>query len=426
MAAMSCGEKSSMYLTPSCSTAINESYTDATTASIGDSVQFQLEATIPNMQGYKHYQYAIEDTLSSGLTFDESTLVIKYGESTLTKKTEGATDWDYEVVAPTTSSNKVRIIFHNFLNKYLNKDGKFVVTYSATVNDTAYTANEKENNAAALKFSNDPTTTGKGDPDDPDDPSNTSVTGTTPEKKVYIYSTSIRIHKVDASNNNASLAGAEFALYNQDGSAVTVTKMRVTEGTAYVADKDGTYYKLTDGSYTTTDPTTLDAEKDADALAKYVDKKGATKYKQTSTTLLEKVDNEGQSDYIRAEVDANGYLTFKGLAAGSYTLEETKKPSAQYNDIDKINFIVTFHKDDTVANANANCYFGVNQASNDAAKISVSTDKKTLTAVVYNTKGTTLPSTGGMGTTILYVVGAALAIAASILLVTKKRMSAAK
>jgi LPXTG-motif cell wall-anchored protein len=42
---------------------------------------------------------------------------------------------------------------------------------------------------------------------------------------------------------------------------------------------------------------------------------------------------------------------------------------------------------------------------------------------VENNKGTLLPSTGGIGTTIFYVVGGVLVLAAIILLVTKKRMS---
>ena len=48
------------------------------------------------------------------------------------------------------------------------------------------------------------------------------------------------------------------------------------------------------------------------------------------------------------------------------------------------------------------------------------------TTNIVNHSGTELPSTGGMGTTILYVIGAILVIGAGILLVTKKRMNANK
>ena len=44
--------------------------------------------------------------------------------------------------------------------------------------------------------------------------------------------------------------------------------------------------------------------------------------------------------------------------------------------------------------------------------------------VVTNNKGAELPSTGGMGTTILYIGGSILVLAAAILLVTKRRMNA--
>ena len=45
-----------------------------------------------------------------------------------------------------------------------------------------------------------------------------------------------------------------------------------------------------------------------------------------------------------------------------------------------------------------------------------------LTSQIENNRGTTLPGTGGIGTTIFYVVGGGLMVAAAILLITKKRM----
>ena len=54
---------------------------------------------------------------------------------------------------------------------------------------------------------------------------------------------------------------------------------------------------------------------------------------------------------------------------------------------------------------------------------STDTTKLSVTAEVENKTGTTLPSTGGMGTTVFYVLGAVLVLGAVVLLVTKKRMS---
>ena len=58
--------------------------------------------------------------------------------------------------------------------------------------------------------------------------------------------------------------------------------------------------------------------------------------------------------------------------------------------------------------------------------IEVKVDIDTIAAtavVVLNKAGTELPSTGGMGTTVFYVLGAVLVVGAGVLLVTKKRMS---
>lgn len=50
-------------------------------------------------------------------------------------------------------------------------------------------------------------------------------------------------------------------------------------------------------------------------------------------------------------------------------------------------------------------------------------DQLSVTAKVENQAGTLLPSTGGVGTTVFYVLGAVLVLGAVVLLVTKKRMS---
>lgn len=92
-----------------------------------------------------------------------------------------------------------------------------------------------------------------------------------------------------------------------------------------------------------------------------------------------------------------GEATFGGLADGTYHLVETEAP-AGYNPL-------TAPVPVTVAGS-----------STDITKLSV-------TAEVENKTGTTLPTTGGMGTTVFYVLGAVLVVGAGVLLVTKKRMS---
>ena len=109
---------------------------------------------------------------------------------------------------------------------------------------------------------------------------------------------------------------------------------------------------------------------------------------------------EWVADMTAADVvktDNNGAAYFKGLANGDYYLVETKAP-------DGYNQLTEPHKV-TVAGS-----------VTDTAKL-------TAIAKVANSTGTELPSTGGMGTTVFYVLGAVLVLGAVVLLVTKKRMS---
>ena len=94
--------------------------------------------------------------------------------------------------------------------------------------------------------------------------------------------------------------------------------------------------------------------------------------------------------------DSNGAASFDGIANGTYYLEEIEAP-AGYNQL-KEPVKVTVSGGDTVA-------------------------ELTVTQPVANSTGTELPSTGGMGTTLFYTLGAILVLGAGVLLVTKKRMS---
>lgn len=97
--------------------------------------------------------------------------------------------------------------------------------------------------------------------------------------------------------------------------------------------------------------------------------------------------------------DSNGAASFDGLADGTYYLEETAAP-AGYNLLDNPVSVT------------------VNGANVTAADLS----SLTVTEKVANNTGSLLPATGGTGTTVFYVIGAALALGAVVLLVTRRRM----
>ena len=99
--------------------------------------------------------------------------------------------------------------------------------------------------------------------------------------------------------------------------------------------------------------------------------------------------------------DATGKFTIKGLDADTYYLTETAAP-AGYN---KLSGPVTI-------------VIGANGVVNGTTEAPQGVDE----VKVLNQSGTELPSTGGIGTTIFYVLGAVLVVGAGVVLVTKKRM----
>lgn len=115
---------------------------------------------------------------------------------------------------------------------------------------------------------------------------------------------------------------------------------------------------------------------------------------------------------------------FKGLDDGTYMLKETVTPKG-YNTADPIEFTITADHDVTSDDPRLTKLSG--DATEGTIQLNlVSTDSGRFTTSVLNYKGNTLPSTGGMGTTVFYVLGSILAVGAAILLVSKKRMNGAR
>jgi fimbrial isopeptide formation D2 family protein/LPXTG-motif cell wall-anchored protein len=402
--------------------------TTAATVALGDTVEFHLTATVPDMTDYKHYQYAIHDQLSDGLDFVEGSVRIEVeGDVDESAKQNVYDSGKYEVtIADSNTEDSVarkdtmKIVFKDFKTEFSKyaEGTKINIYYQATVNDTAFLNSTKEDNEAYLQYSNNPTTTGTGDPDDPDDPLDPSdpdgskgVTGETPKKKVYVYSTYIQIHKVDETGR--SLKGAEFTLTSKSGNIIS--KVRMEDEVVYTEDDtNGTFYKLSNGSYTLVAP-----ESSTESLYDSATKKYTREIKTTTTKSV--TDKNG----IVGTVDEGGYLTFTGLANGTYTLTETKKPDG-YDAIESINFTIDFKAG---ASADAGYWaLGTHDASNLVTFDTIgNTGAVTgISIQVKNVKGSVLPETGGIGTTIFYVFGAILVFAAGILLVTRRRMNAEK
>lgn len=194
---------------------------------------------------------------------------------------------------------------------------------------------------------------------------NDEGTGETPEKAVVVFTYKTIINKVKkgTDGNNVPLAGAEFTLSKFIASEGGRDTVKVNNGAEYL----GTW-----NNGVTVTPT-----------------------------------NTGNIANV---------FTFSGLDAGIYRLTETKTPEG-YNTIDPVYFEIVATNDGTkVTNMEGKAVNG------SEISFTENTTDGSLSADVINNAGTTLPSTGGMGTTVFYVVGGGLMAVAVVLLVTKKRM----
>ena len=155
----------------------------------------------------------------------------------------------------------------------------------------------------------------------------------------------------------------------------------------YTTLKDGTEKKLSGAKFKL-----YRGSKNANNIAKFDSNNNTYTYNSKGTVE-------------ELESGADGYVNIQGLAAGTYILEETKAPDG-YN---KLKDPITIT---------------VNQKSGGTKEIIANNVDATGTVKVLNNKGSLLPSTGGMGTTLIYLIGGALVLGSGIVLANKKRAKA--
>ena len=344
-------------------------YNDVADYCMGEAVPFHLIGTVPDMSRYDTYKYIFHDTLSAGLTLNEGSIkVYAASDKAGTDKAE-ITGWTNAVngQAFTVSFADLKTVTGVSQGKYI------IVEYTATLNQSAEVGLPGNPNTVKLEYSNKPDQSGSGDTDN---------TGNTPEDKVIVFTYKLDTTKVDGQDDSIKLKDAKFVLLNSEGTKVA---------------------KITGGKFA-----------GWQELPKEVDGKiPATSW---------------NGDTVLTSAETTGLFSVTGLDDGTYKLREIVAP-AGYNLLSAdITVVITA----TTAN-------GQTWTDGDATKaltnLAVTADGTAGTGdtstgiagiTVANNKGSTLPETGGMGTTLLYVIGGILAVAAIVLLVTKKRMNSAE
>ena len=365
---------------------------DVNNAAIGDTVTYVIDSKVPEMIGYDKYFFIMKDTMSMGLTYNNN-LTITVGDKTLVADT----DYTLTVTENEDGTTDLKIVFNNFI-QYNTEEfigDKIEVTYTAILNEDAVLYTDANTNEVYLEYSANPSVKyeGENEPDYDEDDKDKEPLGETPVVDVETYTTALELIKTDAMGKR--LQGAEFTLTGE-----TLNIVRVTTST-FEVDENGEYWKLTDGSYTTTDPNgTIDGESVDTSVYESVD----VKYKKVVT--VEMKETPGEAISVNSAVGEDGILRFEGLKAGTYKITELKAPDG-YNILDG-DVEVTINWDPTTGTFT----YGNAVNSDGAARITI-----------VNQIGTELPSTGGIGTTLFYVFGGILVLAAVILLVSKKRMA---
>ena len=194
--------------------------------------------------------------------------------------------------------------------------------------------------------------------------------GKTPWDTVIVFSFKTQINKVD--QNEAPLAGAEFK----------IEKLAAT---------------LTNG--------------------KYVVNKDAAGNEVVINTLTVTIN------------DAGTEFSAKGLDDGVYKITETKTPES-YNSIDPIYFVVVAEHDENAADPKLTKLDVTNldgksivTTGNNLGTFTIDSQKMdSVDTTIINQYGAVLPSTGGIGTTIFYIVGGVLVVGAVVLLIVRRKM----
>lgn len=345
---------------------------------LGDTVNFRIITSVPDISRYPDgYTYVVHDTMTAGFTSKVTTdtasvsIVIDNNPAdTLAGEYYTITLNPHGDAGETSHFDLTIDISKAIADDKIQAGDKLYINYAAVLNEKAdvYQIGRTTNtNTAQLEYSNNP---------------NGAGTGKTPESKVNAWTFPAIISKVDGKDNKKILEGAKFVLSRNPNLKVSDMK----------CDENGV-------PTVPTDLIPLFAPADQTSTAQY------------DIATAEQIDAGAHITYV-IEL---GSKILAGFGEHAYYLYETKAPNGYNLLSEPVKF--TFHSSAT------NDF-----VAGDPAWITLNDSAIKLTGMnfdIANNSGATLPETGGIGTTLFYVIGALLVVGAGVLLVTKKRMGKA-
>lgn len=361
---------------------------DSADHDVNDQVNFKLTGTTAaNVNDFKQYKFEFKDTMSAGLTFVQAgdtvattDVTVKIdGKSITSGYTVTLTDVPADTTGAYAGGKVLTVSFTDLLAAAkaagITLDGDDVVTveYKATLNEKAMIGSDGNPNKVDLTFANDPHYNGAGA---------NQPTGVTPEDEVIVFTYEVNVDKV--TKDDKPLEGASFALlkwFEADNAWKVYQPAKAAEGenpavaAGWVALPKGV--TIADKAAIATLPQTE-----------------AAKIPGTATAQNE---------------DGKWTVNFPRIDDGDYAIVETVVP-AGYNYATPTQFTITGNLVTTqpAGEPITNTF----TAPTVTDKLSVADG--TISASIVNNAGNELPSTGGMGTTVLYVAGAAIVLIAGI------------
>ena len=351
------------------------------TTNVGDTVSFKVETQIPIFTAdYTDPVFKITDKLSTGLEIKPATI-------TLVKPEGAEKDTNYTI---TPKADGFELSFDGDYLKSLGVVTAVEITYDATVTRDAVSNINVDDNTVDLNYSNEPSDTeGHGLLRDKTKEYTFSIDASLLGSSSYDVTEIVKVgldkngneitqtRPLDNGNSVGALQGATFGLFLDQACETPYTNPQIAN--PLVSDVDGriNIKGLDGGVYWIKELTAPDG---------YI--KDQTAHKIEIKTVF--------SEHTYNETEDGIAITYKVNELDSYTIEVDGVQTASFA-------------------------FSTNEGPHTHEDIvGVDADK----GKIKNTQGVELPSTGGMGTTILYVGGSILVLAAAILLITKRRMNA--
>ncbi len=212
-------------------TGTTSNWQDAADYDIGDSIPYQVTATIGSgIDNFKSYSLQFVDSMSKGLTLEDGWTITVDDVDVTSYFTYTSASGENGYTVHTWAINDLKSV------ATLNENSKVVLSYTAILNDNAVIGAAGNPNTVVLKYDNNPNDSGKGTPG-----------GTTPEDKNIVFTYELVANKVDSEGQ--ALNGAGFTLYKKVGSDWVQQGDEITDVTTFnFSGKDAGAYKLVEST----------------------------------------------------------------------------------------------------------------------------------------------------------------------------------